>query len=297
MLLNAIAANLSKLKMPQGRAFFGDPQVRVNSLSCAQRACILIFLGKTRGLMQLRKLASAAVLLCLCSFAAAQPPEQAYSRLNTFSAFTEYSNDSSHIILGTTPNRKIGALGFQYQRRLVHRRPLDLYFETEIRPAMLESDPVQIGTQIDLAPTPGIVSQGQEAVGGVCRSFNGPVNTITIGTTTYKFYEQYTCGRRTVIEQGFAPAGVRINLLPRHRLQLTFSSNAGYMFSTQEVPVSGAGSFNYTFDFGGGLEYYLSRSRSVRLEYQVQHYSNKQTADANPGVDSGFIKLTFGFGR
>jgi hypothetical protein len=35
----------------------------------------------------------------------------------------------------------------------------------------------------------------------------------------------------------------------------------------------------------------------VRLEYQVQHYSNKKTADVNPGVDSGFIKLTFGFGR
>jgi opacity protein-like surface antigen len=246
--------------------------------------------------MQLRKLAPAAALLCLCSFAAAQQPEQAYSRLNTFSAFAEYSNDSSHIILGQTPNRKIGALGFQYQRRLVHRRPLDLYYEAEIRPAMLESDPVLVSTQINLAPTPGTVSLGQVAV-GACHPYNGPLNTITIGTTTYQFYEQNTCSRRTVVEQGFAPAGVRINLLPRHRLQLTFSSNAGYMFSTQEVPVPSAGSFNYTFDFGGGLEYYLSRGRSARLEYQVQHFSNKQTADANPGVDSGFIKLTFGFGR
>ena len=246
--------------------------------------------------MQLRKLASAAALLCLCSFAAAQQPEQAYSRLNTFSAFAEYSNDSSHIILGTTPNRKIGALGFQYQRRLVHRRPFDLYFEAEIRPTMLESDPVLVGTQINLAPTPGTVPLGEAAV-GFCHPFNGPIETFTIGGTTYSFYEQNTCGRRTVIEQGFAPAGIRINLMPRRRLQLTFSSIAGYMFSTQEVPIPQSGSFNYTFDFGGGLEYYLSHSRSMRLEYQVQHYSNKKTADVNPGVDSGFIKLTFGFGR
>jgi hypothetical protein len=178
----------------------------------------------------------------------------------------------------------------------VYRRPLDLYFEAEIRPAMLESDPVQIGTQIDLAPTAGTFSVRQEAV-GICHPFNGPLNTITIGPTTYEFYQQETCGRRTVVEQGFAPGGIRINLAPRHRLQSPFSSNAGYMFSTQEVPIPGAGSFNYTFDFGGGLEYYLSHTRSVRLEYQVQHYSNKQTADFNPGVDSGFIMLTFGFGR
>jgi opacity protein-like surface antigen len=69
------------------------------------------------------------------------------------------------------------------------------------------------------------------------------------------------------------------------------------MFSTQEVPVPDAGSFNYTFEFGGGLEYYRTHNRSVRLEYQVQHFSNKQTADSNPGVDSGFIKLTYAYGR
>lgn len=63
------------------------------------------------------------------------------------------------------------------------------------------------------------------------------------------------------------------------------------------MPITNAGSFNYTFEFGGGLEYYLTRTRSVRLEYQVQHFSNKKTAELNPGVDSGFIKLTYAFGR
>jgi hypothetical protein len=36
---------------------------------------------------------------------------------------------------------------------------------------------------------------------------------------------------------------------------------------------------------------------AVWLKEQRNCYSNKQTADFNPGVDSGFIKLTFGFGR
>ena len=100
-----------------------------------------------------------------------------------------------------------------------------------------------------------------------------------------------------MIEQGFSPAGVRFNLVPRHRLQLTLSSFGGYMFSTQEVPIPDAGTFNYTFEFGGGLEFFSTHACSVRLEYQVQHFSNKKTADLNPGVDSGLIKLTYGFGR
>jgi hypothetical protein len=69
------------------------------------------------------------------------------------------------------------------------------------------------------------------------------------------------------------------------------------MFSTQPVPITNAGSFNFTFEFGGGLEFYRTHTQSMRLEYQVQHFSNKYTADENPGVDSGLIKLTYTFGR
>jgi opacity protein-like surface antigen len=69
------------------------------------------------------------------------------------------------------------------------------------------------------------------------------------------------------------------------------------MFSTQQVPIPNAGAFNYTFEFGGGLEFYRSHTNSMRLEYQVQHFSNKETGTVNPGVDSGFIKLTYAFGR
>jgi len=35
----------------------------------------------------------------------------------------------------------------------------------------------------------------------------------------------------------------------------------------------------------------------MRFEYLVQHYSNHNTAYANPGVDNGLFKLTYTFGR
>jgi hypothetical protein len=252
--------------------------------------------------MRLVRLGLAVALLCLPLTALSQEAHGAlYSRLNTFSGFVEYSNDSSHIILGDAENRKIGAIGFQYQRRLVNRRLWNFSYTAEMRPGMLESDPMQTDTHIVTLPVDeaGVYTGTQDAVLR-CRASNSPYNfTFPSSTSPVLFAgdEIVTCSRRTVIEQGFSPAGVRFNLLPRHRLQLTFSSYGGYMFSTQEVPVPDAGSFNYTFEFGGGLEYYRTHNRSVRLEYQVQHFSDKNTSDYNPGVDNGFIKLTYAFGR
>jgi opacity protein-like surface antigen len=106
-----------------------------------------------------------------------------------------------------------------------------------------------------------------------------------------------SCGRRWTYAQSLSPAGTRINLLPHRRLQPTASFLAGYILSAKKIPLDAAGAFNFTFEFGGGLEYFQSQSRSIRLEYQIQHFSNAYTAVANPGVDNGLFKLTCNFGR
>jgi Lipid A 3-O-deacylase (PagL) len=247
--------------------------------------------------MRLARFTPAILLLCSAlTSVAQQASDPTYSRLNTFSGFFEYANDSSHIILGNADNRKIGAIGFQYQRRLVHRRLLDFSYTAEVRPGMIESDPEFEATITFTAPTHS-VSQILPSPVDKCVATTYVFNGENSGGGNYADTEVTSCTRRTVIEQGFSPGGIRISLLPRHRLQPTFSTLAGYMFSTQQVPVTDAGSFNYTFEFGGGLEYYLTQTRSMRLEYQVQHYSNKKTADLNPGVDAGFFKLTYAFGH
>jgi opacity protein-like surface antigen len=105
------------------------------------------------------------------------------------------------------------------------------------------------------------------------------------------------CGRRWTYTQGLSPAGTRINLLPHRRLQPTASFLAGYVLSAKKIPIDTAGSFNFTFEFGAGLEYYLSQSRSIRLEYQIHHFSNASTGETNPGVDNGLFKFTCNFGR
>jgi Lipid A 3-O-deacylase (PagL) len=247
--------------------------------------------------MRLGWLAVFVVWLGVSCGAFAQAGDLSYSRLNSFSGFGEYSNDSSHIILGEALNRKIGAIGIQYQRRLIHKRLLDFSYTAEFRPVILESDPTQTITITVTTTSPPNVNQGLNYAVVVCH----PGTYSFDNGSGYSANEVVTCGRRLVYAQGLAPVGFRVNGMTRHKLQPTFSVLGGYIYSPQVVPTNAfgvlSGSFNFTVEFGAGLELYRSARRSMRLEYQVQHYSNGYTADANPGVDSGFIKFTYAFGR
>jgi opacity protein-like surface antigen len=69
------------------------------------------------------------------------------------------------------------------------------------------------------------------------------------------------------------------------------------MYSTRPIPDESAGSFNFTFDFGAGVEFWRSASKSVRIDYRYHHISNHYTAPDNPGIDNGLFQVTYAFGR
>jgi hypothetical protein len=244
-------------------------------------------------------IASLAVLLVLVSTANAQINDTtSFGSKNTYSAFLEYSNDSSHMVLGQAPNRKFASFGLQYERRLLSNHALVWRYVAEFRPLILESDPMIAITTTETSPPPTEVFVGSPQAAFQCiasvQSFSSvdPFTGILFAGT-----EVTTCARRWTFAQGFSPAGTRINLRPHRRLQPTASFLAGCMLSAKKVPIETAGAFNFTFEFGAGLEYYQSQSRSIRLEYQIQHFSNANIAQDNPGVDSGLFKLTYNFGR
>jgi hypothetical protein len=219
-----------------------------------------------------------------------------YTRKNTFDVFVEYSNDSSHIILGSTPNRKLAGIGARYERRLVAKPYLVWSYMAEFRPFILSSDPIA-----DTSETETVNGVNQGTITGSEEVFKCVRSTLSFSSSgpfgTASGTYSVACSRQQTLAQGGSPIGFRVNLFPRHPLQLTVSSNGGYMYSTKPIPTPGAGSFNFTFNFGGGLEYFYKPNRSVRLEYLVQHYSNHFTAAENPGVDSGFIRLAYAFGH
>ena len=216
---------------------------------------------------------------------------------NTFSALVEYANDSSHIVLGAAPNRKFAALGLQYERRLASNHLFVWKYSAEFRPIVFESDPTESVTTSNISPMPSPPFTNQLGAVFQCIPQQGPYTVTLPNGVVVTGIAIDNCDRRWTYAQALSPAGTRINLMPHRRLQLTASLLAGYMLSAKRIPIDNAGSFNFTFEFGAGLEYYQSRSRSIRLEYQVQHFSNADTAASNPGVDNGLFKLTYTFGR
>jgi opacity protein-like surface antigen len=226
---------------------------------------------------------------------------QPYVRRQTFSAFTEYSNDSSHMLLGQSENRKLLSVGGSYAYRLKSSRYATVQYLAEVRPFMLTSDPtaMDVVTVAYLGPgVSGIANASTpipvwRCVAGVSTTqYNDPFTG-----QTYFYTDTVTCSRRWTFAQGLSPVGFKVNLAPKHRIQPVISGAMGYMFSTRPIPTNGAGSFNFTFELGAGVEMFRAQGRSMMAEYRYHHYSNKNSASENPGVDNGLFKLTYSFGR
>ena len=241
------------------------------------------------------------MLLVLAGLANAALPQSApaaqsfFARRNTFSFFGAYSNDSSHILLGDAANRKLLEIGAAYGRRLFVNRIVNWQYNGEILPVALESDPVILNT-IDWTSPTVYKEQFQTLQSGPCLPASGTFTT-TYNGVVYSYNYTFTCSRRWTIGEAISPVGMQWNFRPRHKLQPFFIGHGGYMYTTQPIPVTNAGSFNFTFDLGAGIELYRSPTRSIRAEYRYHHISNHETATENPGIDNGLLQVTYSFGR
>jgi hypothetical protein len=221
-----------------------------------------------------------------------------YARKNTLGVFSAFSGDSSHILLGVAENRKLLEFGVSYSRRLFLNRSLNWQYHGELLPLVLESDPLSIFVENQTKPTAATFSYNSGPA-LFCASITMPYSYTDLMTgVTYSGTTTTSChGRRWVAGEAISPAGLQLNFLPRRKMQPFLIGHGGYMYSTHQIPVDNAGSFNFTFDFGAGLELYRTRGKSIRAEYRYHHISNNNTAPNNPGIDSGLFQFTYCFGR
>jgi hypothetical protein len=237
-------------------------------------------------------------LIFTTSLNAQSPGEpQGYARRNSFGILGAHSPNSSHILLGAAEKRKLWNVGISYDRSLFSRSNVNWFYEAEFSAASFVGDPLVREVLTETAPTPStVILSGGPPVGCTpfhhSYSYKDPKGVSHSGTV-----DAFCHGRQWTIGQALLPLGLRWSLLPRRKLQPVFAAHVGYMYSTRPVPVAFAGSFNFVFDFGPGIELYRSRGRSLRVEYLYHHISNHNSASENPGIDNGLFQLSYIFGR
>ena len=178
-------------------------------------------------------------------------------RWNEFGIWGGISFDSpTSLGLGTTPNARFGNIGLRYGRVLAASKTVAFEWTIDAIPlAILSND------RFTVVP-----------------SGSGFVITQT---------------RKSVYGWGAAPIGLKFNFRRNRRVQPFGQATGGFIYFHEQVPLTGAARFNFTFDFSGGVQIVNSNRRSFTIGYKYQHISNGYRANFNPGVDLQMIFVGF----
>ena len=163
--------------------------------------------------------------------------------------------------IGKTPNVKFGSFAFRYGRVLAAHKTVAFEWTIDAVPlAIISND------RFTLVPT---------SLGG--------------------FVVQKE--RKSVYGAGLSPIGLKFNFRRQHRVQPFAGASGGFLYFREDVPVSGANRFTFTFDFGGGIQIVNSSRRTFTIGYKFQHMSNGGRSSINPGVDAQLIYAGFSIFR
>ena len=175
-----------------------------------------------------------------------------YKGLGELSIWSGYSFSSiSGKFLALTPNRQFAVVGLGYGRILAAGNNVALAYTFDVIPVAVVTN----------NPRTEIIGEGVFSTEYVRR------------TSVYGF--------------GFAPIGLKFYFLQAKRVKFFASSTAGFLTFLNEVPVERARKFNFTFDFGLGMQITTGSRSALTLGFKLHHLSNAQTAEDNPGLDSG----------
>jgi Lipid A 3-O-deacylase (PagL) len=233
-------------------------------------------------------------------------PEHGWSTpRRSWSVFTEYSPDSSHIMLGITGGRTFATVGASWSQRLYKGRSWQLFYAPEVRPLMIERDPVQTGIdyKICIANTlgqPCTPQSGYYHYPHAIPSLSTSVKEVDYSASFagQSYYQDYSFnyGRRSTYVGGLSPLGFQAAFLPRSRLQPIAGATAGFAVSPRDIPMFYTSAFNFTFGFGAGLQFWRDPRHATRVEYRFQHLSNADIGYNDPGIDSQMIHISYVWG-
>jgi concanavalin A-like lectin/glucanase superfamily protein/putative Ig domain-containing protein/lipid A 3-O-deacylase PagL len=91
--------------------------------------------------------------------------------------------------------------------------------------------------------------------------------------------------RQNVFGAGLSPIGFQLYFRPQSRIKPFVNSSGGFIFFNDPVPQLNGARFNFTYDFGGGVQVFRDSRRAFTFGYKYQNISNGGRALNNPGFD------------
>ncbi|NIR47000.1 acyloxyacyl hydrolase [candidate division KSB1 bacterium] len=90
---------------------------------------------------------------------------------------------------------------------------------------------------------------------------------------------------------GLSPVGLKWYVLQVSRFKLFTNGSGGFLTFVEDVPDPDARKFNFTFEFGGGIEVFTNSRVGIALGYRYHHLSNANTEKVNPGLDANIFYI------
>ena len=236
--------------------------------------------------------------------------ERAFDWKNEFSGYAEYSNDSSHMLIGQSENRKLLEVGVGYERRLKENRVAAWRWEIDVKPLVLLRNPVLTTDETVTLLTPVVGYAGLlpgtyhfvNLQSRECRTASGTgffegvsASGQVVNAASYTFSS--TCANPWTYGGAISPLGQTVNFRPRKSLQPYVAANAGFVAFSKVTPSNNATMFNFSFEVGAGAQYFVRPGRAIGVDLRFHHISNAYRGMENPGVDSALAKVSYSFGR
>ena len=241
--------------------------------------------------MTKRSFAFSVCIFLLSTASGFAQPSDRFDFKSSYGATATYSPSSNHILIGLAQGRSIATGGFEYTHRLMEKGGFKLEYAGEVSPFFRESDPA--------------ISGIEETYDGVTtkRYFSNRSRIIQahagfLGQDCVTFYPacvpEYGIQGPNEVTYGFAtaPFGLCVEWRRNHRIQPTFTVDAGIIVTQRAIPIDGAALLNYQVSIGPGVTIFTSDQSSFSAEYLYRHISNGN-ANINPGIDQKVFRFTF----
>ena len=103
--------------------------------------------------------------------------------------------------------------------------------------------------------------------------------------------------RKRITGAGLAPVGFQVNFRRREKWQPFAQASGGFIYFGERVPDRDGAQFNFTADFGGGVQWKAGARRAWTIGYRYQHLSNGYRAGNNPGFDANLFYVGYSIYR